>query len=240
MATEEEKQRRNNLLRSVGRRGLQAIFPNDFEVYFTALELVDSNDKIVEYFAFPLNPNQINESEAQITKVQKTNAGITTFSTSTFVPVNININGNFGRRFKALYQPKQNATIFSGVNYTEEVTARIGGLDFNSFIKTGYGCIKLLDKIAKLSNQLDDRGNPMKLFFYNLSLGNAYIVNIDSISFTQSMESNMIWNYNLSMTAVAPLSQVKSVGETAVVGLTTSAIQNVGKSAASFVKSLIV
>lgn len=225
MAIQNITQRRNALIQSVGKKGLQALFPNDFEVYFSALELVDSEDNIVQYFAFPINPNNITENENAITNVKKTNAGITTINTSTFVPIQINISGNFGRRIKLVTRYDEGSLpFFAGVNYSEEFTAKIGFAELSSFIKSGYGCIKVLDRIVKQSRQLDRNNNPHTLYFYNLSLGNAYIINADSLNLNQNMQSNMIWDYNLSMTAIAPLNQTRNTSLLGVGGVIGSEI----------------
>jgi hypothetical protein len=240
--SEQTKRQVKNLINSVGKRGAQALFPNEFELYFTAFELVDSEDKVVQYFAFPLNPENITESEAHITTMKKTNAGITTMTTQTFNPVTINISGNFGRRLKFITRlQEQGLSLFSGTQYTEEFTARVGTLEFSSFLKTGYGCIKLLDTIIKQSKQLDKQSNPHTLYFYNLSLGNAYVVNINSSNYNQTMQSNMIWGYNLSMTAIAPMNQNRALDSklASLTGMFSKETTNIANKNLSMVKTLI-
>lgn len=189
--------------RSIGRTNANVLFPNDFEMYFTAFELVNSNDQTVDYFAFPLNPEQIQEIVTEITNIKKTNSGITTLSNSTFIPVQITIKGDFGRKFRALVG--RNVEVFSAFFKGEFSKIK----EFDGAVKTGYGCIKVIDQIFKKAKRLDDNNLPHTLYFYNLSLGNSYVVKLNTIAFSQSMERNMVWGYNLTMTAVADLKQIK-------------------------------
>ena len=84
MSVESTNEAFRNILRTQGRRSAQILFPNDFEMYFSAFELVDSSGRTVDYFAFPLNPENIAEFQPEIVNIKKTNAGITVLSNNTF------------------------------------------------------------------------------------------------------------------------------------------------------------
>ena len=64
-------ERQRSLLTSIGRAGLNALFPNDFEFYMVALELVDSESRTIEYFSFPILPSNIREQSTPITNIKK-------------------------------------------------------------------------------------------------------------------------------------------------------------------------
>ena len=59
---------------------------------------------------------------------------------------------------------------------------------------------------------LDDNGKPLRLYFYNMALGESYLVAIppSGVQYSQDVSKNMIWNYNLTMMALAPLEAVQS------------------------------
>ena len=79
-------------------------------------------------------------------------------------------------------------------------------MDFDSpIIKTGFGSIKVLQKLLENSKTLDQKGKPVRLYFYNFAFSENYVVEVMDKVFSQSKESNMIWNYNVSLKAVAPI-----------------------------------
>ena len=206
MSLESTKEKAFGLFKTMGKSALAALFPNDFEVYITALELVDSNEKTTDYFLFPLNPQSISESENQIVNIKKTAGGISTTSTETFMPTIINMAGNFGRKFKILIG--QNIVDFQAFFFSEN-KFQSSPQTFNDTIKNGYGCIKILEKIIKKSNQLDQNGKPYFLYLYNLSFGKVYLVKcINQPTFSSSMEQNMIWQYNVQFQTLAELGQI--------------------------------
>lgn len=190
-----------------GRSLLHYQFPDDIEYYFCAFELVDSTNKTVEYFAFPIMPKSIFCQKDQITNIKRTFGGINTLKNPTFDPVSYTLTGDFGSISLK--------TIIGGVLYS------FMGINFNRnkniarplsvSVKTGYGCIKILERIFDLSDKLDEFGNPHKLFFYNASLNHNYIVEPESLTFSQSYKENMIWQYNLRMKAVSDLSMTNTL-----------------------------
>lgn len=60
------------------------------------------------------------------------------------------------------------------------------------------------------SNGVDKDGLPFRLYFYNMALGESYLVVVPptGLVLNQSLQRNMIWEYSLTMTAIAPLEAV--------------------------------
>ena len=198
------------LFGGLGKVGLNLKFPDEFELYVLALELIDSSGDTLRYFIFPVNPSNIDEAKPEITNIKKTLNGVVSLSTPNFVPTDITLTGNFGRKFKVLlgedYQDFANSfkDTSSGKLTKKSVIKGVGEF-FDERVKSGYGCTKILEDIVNESKQLDDFGGMKTLVFHNLALGNSYIVKPMSLRFFQSQESNMIWNYSLTLKSVAPL-----------------------------------
>ena len=57
--------RQKNLISTLGQAGLNSLFPDDFEVYIIAFELVDSSDNTLEFFSFTIMPTNITISESE-------------------------------------------------------------------------------------------------------------------------------------------------------------------------------
>jgi hypothetical protein len=195
-----------------GRSVAHYLFPNDIDYYFVAFELVNADDRPVDYFAFPVTPKSIISQEQQATTIERTFGGITTTKTTTFNPKNITLSGNFGRKFKTILGGRPLS--FTGLSFNFQ-----GGIqvktDFKfdpnelSFqVKTGYGCIKVLERIINRARTLDDQDRPYRLFFYNTSLNQAFLIEIEDFSFQQSYNENMIWNYNLRIRGIADLNEI--------------------------------
>lgn len=201
----------SSLLSSIGKAALNIQFPNDFELYMCALEVVNSLDKTEYYFIFPVMPSSINESKPYTNQVRKTAGGIVTLSNPTFDPVDIAITGNFGRSFKVLIgtelQDVTQAFVDPDVAAGQLLKGNLS--TFMPKVKTGYGCIKLLEDIVEYSKVVDE-GGTKRLIFYNLALGNSYYVKVNNLTFTQSQENNMIWNYSLQMKGYAKIDNFKS------------------------------
>lgn len=194
MSIESEARRFHAASRNIGKRALNALYPNDFEIYIFALELVNGDRETEEYFIFPVNPSSVNEPQNPIQSFKKTAGGITVLSAVTFAPTTISLQGNFGRKFKFLIGSE--IISFSNINFKPSLSDFKP--TFNKNIKTGYGCLKVLENIIKKSNTLDKKGQPYALYFYNLALGNSYLVKAIDFTPFQSQDSNMIWNYHLT------------------------------------------
>lgn len=198
--------RYNQLLKDVGRAALSSFYPNDVEYYLCAFELMNSTETEA-YFVFPIQPSSIQKSEPTRTTIKKSLSGTTVLRNSSFIPQDISIKGNFGRKFKLLSDLQGfgwGATLskISGVTFDTPV--------FSTSLKTGYGCIKVLQKILEDSQKLDKNGKPKRLYFYNMGFGESYLVTIPptGFSFSQTEDQNMIWSYQVSMTILAPLYQL--------------------------------
>ena len=218
MPVEAANNRYNQLINNVGRAALSALYPFDIEVYLMALELTNGAGETIDYFAFPIMPDQITKSEPTRTNIKKTNSGVTVLTSDSYVPQEIQIKGDFGRNFKILISPKEpseSAVAFStarGVYDLTQVNTRTSTIVFrppffNVAVKTGYGAIRILKAIANKANGVDLNGQPFRLYFYNLALGESYLVAIppNGITVTQTLDKNMIWTYTLNMTTLAPL-----------------------------------
>lgn len=197
--------RLKSLTGTIGKSAVNGLFPNDIELYVFALELV-AGGKTKSYFVFPVNPKDVKESKNQLINVKKTSGGVTTISTQTFVPTDISISGNFGRNFKFLVQDQ--LISFSAFNF-KNIVADFTPQDFSTTIKSGYGCIKVLERIINKANTLDnDTQEPHTLYLYNLALGNNYIVKPMNITFSQNQQDNMIWNYTLTLKSLGRIEDV--------------------------------
>ena len=202
MSVQETVEKRQEYLRNVGKFALSSMFPDDFEVYVTALELINSDGETLRYFIFPIMPNTIDEAISFNSNIKKTFGGVSVLSTTNFIPTDITLSGSFGRKFQVLL-----GDVISNLtdSFKKVVTGTKKTLEFDSRIKTGYGSCKVLQSILEESKTLDN-GKSKTLILYNLALGNSYIVKPVSLRFTQSQETNMVWNYSLSLKSIAPLS----------------------------------
>ena len=218
--TEQVRQKYLGLLSSVGRAGVNTLFPNDFEYYACSLELVNSKGKIVDMLVFPVMPDSIVENKVSISNVKKTAYGVVSFFNPSFVPFDINISGSFGRKLRVLLG--SGVAAFGGVNFKPSGALSVAEYSppiFNTRIKTGYGVIKILENIYKRSFQLDDSGLPHKLFFNNLALNSNYLIEFKNLSLSQNRATNMIWNYQASFRTLAPAYQIRKNTKMSTVAL---------------------
>lgn len=240
MATPQETYR--ELLGTLGAPAVNALFPNDFEVYMMALELVDSRGDSKNYFSFPVLPDQIIKSEKHITSVKKTMGGVVSLTNNTFVPEDITINGNFGRNFKVLIGRDNRS--FRGININQN-TAKEAGIknvpEFDASVKTGYGCTKILQNIHAQSVMLDSYGKPHRLYFYNPTLGEAHLVETVSLTLRQDKgSSNAMWGYSLVIKTLAIADDIKNIPKSSLtkvmtIGLIQKGLNIVSKDAKSFI-----
>lgn len=193
-----------DLSKKIGRAALSSFYPNDIEYYICAFELVSSSGT-ENYFAFPIQPSAIQKSEPVRTNIKKSLSGITVLKNNSFIPQELTIKGNFGRKFKIL--TNLDGFAFSGGG---KGSSTFGVPTLSNSIKTGYGATKLLQKILNDSNQTDHLGKPKRLYFYNLGFGESYLVTIppSGISFSQTEDMNMIWGYNVNMLVLAHLGSI--------------------------------
>jgi len=219
--------RRRQLLMDIGKAGVHALFPNDFEYYLITLELVNSRDETIDYLAFPITPDSINYTSPSLVNVKQSLGGITALDTSIFTHRSVTLAGTFGRKFKVLLRPVDlnisrapgPVPSFIGTQTYGPggggQTPNTGKLQiqpevFDPRIKTGYGTLKILEAILEKSKGLDDVGKPFKLYLYNPALGHNWLVTMKLFSASQDYSSsNMLWRYNIELTIIAPLAAIK-------------------------------
>lgn len=232
----------------VGRAALAALFPNDIEEYLLALELVDSGGNTVDYFAWPILPDEIRDTHQEITTVKKTIGGIYVLKNTTFAPRQISISGTFGRRFKLLLN--NHPVSFAGFSASQKngkfnISAPnfLGKKvpEFSSFAKSGYGCIKVLESMKEKSKQVDGRGKPHSLYLYNPILGNNYQVEFMNFSHMQDKDQhNRVPAYSMQLTAVAALDSVLGYSiQTNVKNITISSLQKMANNVANNLRSVL-
>ena len=204
------------LLGTTARPLLNIKFPKEFELYMCALELVDQEGSTLRYFVFPIMPSNIEESQPQLTNIKKTMGGITVLSNPTFIPSDITLSGNFGRKFRALLGTDYIDFISSFKTNLQKINLKSitkGTVTFfDERIKTGYGCCKILEDIVRESKLIDDAG-VKHLIFHNPALGNSYVVKPMNLKFSMSQETNMIWSYSLNLKTIATLEAFKNSTE---------------------------
>lgn len=217
MSIENAIRKRDSGLAQISRVGLNVKYPREFELYVCALEMVDEDNNTLRYFIFPVMPSTMDENKPQATNIKKTLAGITVLTTPTFIPTDITLSGNFGRKFRILLGTDFTEFIASFKANTGKVTQQsfANGIEelFDDRVKTGYGCVKILEEIIEECNVIGDDGKIRRLIWHNPALGNSYLVKPISLRLNQSQESNMIWNYSLQLKSIAPLESIRSQEE---------------------------
>lgn len=192
---------------TLGRSALHTLAPDNFEYYMCSLELLNSAGETKGFMTFTVMPNNLVETKTAIASVTKTNRGLVTLFNDSFAPREISIQGTFGRKLRLLIGAKEAEEVsqipFFGGNLGFNL------MDSNVLIKTGYGLTKMMKSMVDKTYVLDDKGNPCVLIFKNYALNTKYVVEPLQSSFSQSLENNMIWYYNLELKAVAPAEAVK-------------------------------
>ncbi len=228
------RERHIDLLHTVGKQALNILFPNDFEYYMIAFELVDSKGRTIDYLTFPILPDSFQEVKNERTTIKESAGGITSIGTSRFIPRDITIRGNFGRSFKFLINDVDFSftglrfSTMKGIYKKEDMnnnSLSLPKLPFSAKIKTGYGVLKILESIIDKANSVDSNNEPMLLYFYNPMLGNSYLVEPRNLTFDMDKSSNMIWNYNLSMTAIGPVNALNPNGFSMIRGFSFDFVQ---------------
>lgn len=195
-----------NAAMTIGKAALHAMAPDNYEYYMCSLELIDCSGNQVGFISFVVMPNNITESTTPIQTQTKTKNGMVTLFNDSFAPVNISLQGTFGRKFKIvtdMVDPSE-----KGKNFFNGNIGKIVGIEIA--VKSGYGLTRVLQYILKKTNELDTQGRPYILLFNNYSFNSSYVVDVMSYSFNQSIENNMLWFYELQLKAIAPGSAVRS------------------------------
>lgn len=187
---------------------MSKIYPVDFEAYMITFELCNSKGKTLDFFTFPIMPNNLSIDEESPVKIENTFGGVNSISSNIFVPKTINLSGNFGRQFRVLVRNKVVTPFVSKV--IQERDYGVGGvqrkeLEISNSLKTGYGSYKVLQSIINRAVEVDEYGECNKLYMYNMAYGESYLVKPVSFRGSQSIGNNGIWNYDLVLKAVCPL-----------------------------------
>lgn len=186
---------------------LHSLYPEEFEYYLFTLELVNESGRILDTLVFPVMPNAISENRVSLVNIKKTNSAIVSLTNYTYAPSVITINGTFGKKIRIL--AGRNNELGAAFSFSSDNANRLfKEEELNFSVKTGYGVTKLLEKIIKKS-QADGRN---LLFLYNYALGNNYLVECEDMSFSQSTENNMLWNYQITFKAIANADDVYPTG----------------------------
>ena len=220
---------RTRLLGEIGQLGLHVKYPDEFEYYLCALELVNPATKeTLMYFVFPIMPSSEEFSKSFLANTRLTAGGSITVMSPIFEPFEFQLDGSFGRDFK--WVAGETATnLVSG--FASKKTFEEKFTYFNDKVKTGYACHKMLEKIILESMVLDDNGL-RHLYFYNQAFNQRYIVQVVNMRFRQDVNTNMIWNYSLTLRAIAPLANFITDEQNYSLSLNLAAdsiIQTVGK-----------
>lgn len=201
----------NNIVGNGGKALLNALHPNEFEYYAVTLELIDSQGKTIDYLTFPVTPRMMDYTYNSAVTVRRNVGGVTALDTPSFVPAKYTISGSFGRNLKILIDKSitdidstaqgKMSKLDQGLNLVPSI--------LNAKIKTGYGTLKLLEAIVDKSSGLDKYNKPYKLFLYNPALGHSFLVKVISFNPNQEWDtSNMVWQYQIVMTTIAPLDKI--------------------------------
>lgn len=216
-------QRYKRLIDTLGREGINALYPNEIEIYLLSLELVSIDsfgfEKSIDYFVFPVNPSEINISKPTLTNTKKSAGGVITLDSETFVPFKIRIQGNFGTRFRFLIGKNQQVdaksiiyTTQNGVFSKEQMFKRtFANIPFSPQVKTGYGSFKILEAICDKSKAVNNDGVPFQLIFNNPIFGHNNIVKVKNFNGSLSTQRNRIHSYDLELEAVAPISRKERI-----------------------------
>ena len=191
---------------------MSSLYPVDFEAYMVAFELCDSKGKTLDFFTFPIMPNELSIEETLPTRVENTFGGVNAISSNVYVPKKISLRGNFGRQFRLIMRGFRtfDLPLFQIKGPIQERDYGEGGKQFKpkeilNTLKTGYGCFKVLQSIINRSVEVDKHGNCNKLYMYNLAYGESYLVKAKSFRGSQSLGLNGIWSYDLSLESICPL-----------------------------------
>ena len=219
---------------------LASNFPSEFEVYICSLELMGTNEIIgdytIKYFSFPVMPKQMSQVEPQINNIKKTYGGLVSLNSNTFVPKDIQIQGDFGRSLKILFGDITET--FNSIDIGVLESLDLDKKCLTKYVKTGYGSIKVLQAICEEAKKTDN-GKQRKLFFHNPALGHSYLVKVNSITISQSLSSNMIWQYNLSMKALCNTDDIEGVKTGLTKSLAIGSMQNGANALASSVSNAV-
>lgn len=213
MSIDNAIKKRLDLLGTVGKQFMSIKYPKEFELYILAFELIDAKGKTLRYFVFPVMPSFLEESYPETVNIRRTLLGVTALSTTTFTPIPISLNGNFGRKFRVLlgtdYVEFANAFTTSNGKVTASSIANGVADVFDQRVKTGYGSLQVLKELLEEASVIDVIG-PRRLIYYNPAFGTSYVVKVMDKKINMSQDTNMLHNYSISLQAIAPLESLKN------------------------------
>lgn len=198
---------------TLGKSALHTLMPDNYEYYMCSLELRDYSKNKIGFISFIVMPNNLSESRQPIQTQTKTKNGIVTLFNDSFTPVNIAIQGTFGRKFRlvsGLIDP-MDASDKKITNFLNGNWVRIKNMTVGA--KSGYGLTKVLKYILDKSLEVDSNNHPYVLVFTNYSFHTSYVVDLINYSFSQSTENNMMWFYDIQLKGIAPGSAIKTAGQ---------------------------
>lgn len=188
-------------LSMAGDEVMNMVAPDNFEYYNCALELTDFDGNTVAYLSFDVMPNNIVMQKQPIISIVKTITDIYTITNDSFNPFNISIQGTFGRKLRLLTTSKD---INESNGFSKMLNGNIGVFfDSDILVKTGYGVIKMLQKIIEKSNSFSNGSYCYRLKFHNYAFNTHNYVKVNSFDFNISTENNFMWFYSLNMTAIS-------------------------------------
>jgi hypothetical protein len=206
MSVESVKRAADNVIVELGRAALHSIAPSDFEYYACTFELLDSRGNIEDLFNFPVMPSAMSIGRKSLVSIKKTGLSYMSQFNDSFVGRDVGISGTFGRKFRLLLRNG----VDTNVNNLDSNGQFFKQFDLN--VKTGYGALKLLEKLVESSQKLDASGNPKFLIFYNYVINHHHVVEVTDFQVTQSLENNMMWNWSLQMKSIANIDNIAFSG----------------------------
>ena len=224
---------------TLGRAALHAMAPDNFEYYMCSLELIDCQSNQVGFISFVVMPNNISESVSPIQTQVKTKGGLVTMFNDTFAPVNISIQGTFGRRFRlvtGVVNPADKRWAGWGNFFNGNLGKAMFGIE--TAYLSGYGLTKVMKYILERATKLDSNGKPYVLIFNNYAFNTSYVVDVVNSTFNQSTDNNMLWYYDIQLKGIAPGESVRSVGTRNAQLLKTVASNAIAKSLSNIVKDV--
>ena len=191
-----------------GKAALHAAAPDSYEYYLCSLELMNSQGEQEGFISFMVMPENISETYQPILNTIRTFGGYVTNLNPNFIPVDIQLSGTFGRKWRLsgnLKDPtKTNKNLFN---------LSVGKLSINpGSVISGYGLTKVMQHILQSASKVGglathsvdvDNPKPYFLIYNNYALNTSYVVEVINYNFQQSMATNMMWNYNIQLRAVA-------------------------------------
>ena len=157
-----------SITESIDESVLHMLAPDNYEYYMCSLELIDCQSNQVGFISFVVMPNNISESASPIQTQVKTKGGLVTMFNDTFAPVNISIQGTFGRRFR-LVTGVVNPADKRWAGWGNFFNGNLGKAMFRieTAYLSGYGLTKVMKYILEHATKLDSNGMPYVLIFNN-------------------------------------------------------------------------